>query len=224
MSPWIGAILLASAVLLWPGMPRVSSRRSLRWRVREWVERRTRQAKGKGVVPFLDALAAAMGAGLSHANAISMAVESSPRLSGDPAWQSVIDDARTGKPLASSWARLARRSQDPDVAALARAWRVSERLGCPLAEAVRSCALDSRSRSELRGKVAAATAGTTATSNLLSMLPVGGVLMAWSMGFAPTALYGTPVGMSALAIGLTLILVGRVIVARLICTVTGRLT
>lgn len=224
MSPWIGGILLASAVLLWPGVPRATSRRSLRQRLAGWVERRARRATGMGVVPFLDALAAAMAAGLSHADAIAMAVASSPRLSGDPAWQSVIDDARTGKPLASSWARLARRTHDPDVAALSRAWRVSERLGCPLAEAVRSCALASRSRSELRGKVAAATAGTTATSNLLSMLPVGGVLMAWSMGFAPMALYGTPVGMSALAIGVTLILVGRVIVARLICAVTGRLT
>ncbi|UJH71704.1 hypothetical protein [Ornithinimicrobium sp. INDO-MA30-4] len=111
VSPWIGGILLASAVLLWPGVPRATSRRSLRQRLAGWVERRARRATGMGVVPFLDALAAAMAAGLSHADAIAMAVASSPRLSGDPAWQSVIDDARTGKPLASSWARLARRTR-----------------------------------------------------------------------------------------------------------------
>lgn len=222
------AIAIGCAVLIWPKRSNSVTGKggrlgSFLWRAANRLPV-LRRGKAESVVPVLDALSAAMAAGLSHAEAVSMAVRASPVLTRDPAWAAVIEDAAAGKPLASSWARLARRTGDTDVAALGRAWRVSEKLGCPLADAVRSCAVASRARGELRSRISIASAGATATSNLLSLLPLGGLVMAWTLGLGPSELYGSPIAMLSMGLGLVLILVGRVIVSRLVGRVTGRLS
>ncbi len=168
------------------------------------------------VVTLLDALAAGLGAGLTPLAALQASISADRDGSQLRAVVPVLHAAERGGPVGPAWERVARRTGHPDLAALARAWGLSERLGCPLSEAVRSAAASSRSRTQLRQRLESATAGTRATSVLLTLLPLSGVGVAPLLGLTLGELYGTTAGATSLAAGVALLLLGRWTVERMV--------
>jgi tight adherence protein B len=216
------AVLVVVALLVRPGAPGVPvmaarGRRALD-RGSTWAARRLRRGVGgtdTRVVELLDDLGAALRAGLTPAEALRACL-----VVDRGGWRStvlapVLAAAEQGGPAGAVWERVARHEQHPEIAALARAWGLSERLGCPLAEAVCSTAASSRARTQLRQRLDTATAGARATSTLLSVLPVLGALAALTLGLGPEQMYGTLLGALSLGSGLVMLLVGRWLVARM---------
>ena len=72
-----------------------------------------------------------------------------------------------------------------------------------------------RTARDTRRAVAAATAGARATMNLLTALPIGGVVVAATVGVGPAQLYGSVPAQGCLLLGACLLLLGRWWVARL---------
>lgn len=164
------------------------------------------------VLALLDALGPALSAGLTPSEALRAATAAG---SGDglvSVLTPVTQAADEGRSTGAAWERVAQRTGHPDLAALARAWSVSERLGCALSQAVEQTARTCRDRTRAQQRLASATAGTRATSTLLTLLPIGGVGVAPMLGLDPLRLYGTPVALACLSLGAMLILVGRWIV------------
>lgn len=173
-------------------------------------------------VHLLDALAAALEAGLPTDRALHLAldsVEDEGRVAG--AWADLRRSADLGLPLAPSWDRAARRTGSPTIAAAGRAWAVAALSGAPLAAAVRSSAHAARERHRLLRAVEVATAGARATVTVLGLLPVAGVGLAAVLGIAPTTLYGSPPAVVSAAAGLALLLVGHLVVRALVARVVA---
>lgn len=220
--------MVALAVLLWPGSGGLvwSGSGFPRWSGPAWSASLSRLRRGRGggavdgqVVAFLDALAAGLGAGLTPSAALRTSVAADR--DGWPALlvETVLRATEQGGPAGPAWERVARRTGHPDLAALARAWGLSERLGCPLSEAVRSTAASSRSRTHLQQRLESATAGTRATCALLTLLPLAGVAVAPLLGLRLAELYGTTAGATSLAAGVLLLLFGRWTVERMVARV-----
>jgi tight adherence protein B len=90
-------------------------------------------------------------------------------------------------------------------------------MGVPLAQAVRTTAglLEARIAHERR--LAGAVAGARATVNLLTVLPVGGPLLALVLGIGPGELYGgSGLTQASLVLGLGMAGLGRLWVRRMI--------
>ncbi len=86
-------------------------------------------------------------------------------------------DAR-GAPLGPVWGDRARRSGSTAAAVVHRTWRLSERVGSPLADGVADAAEEVRAAADRRRRVAGAVAGPRATARLLTVLPLAGPLLA----------------------------------------------
>lgn len=171
------------------------------------------------VLVLLDALAASLAAGLPAAEAVRSAVSADTGGELVPMLVPVTQAALDGRPTGPAWERVATRAGNVHLTALAHAWTVSERLGCPLADAVRQTASSCRSSTLVQQRIASATAGTRATTTLLSLLPIGGLAAAPLLGIDPLRLYGTPVAVGCLAAGVLLLVMGRWTVERMIRTV-----
>lgn len=230
-------VLLGLAVLCWPsrrtlleaaaavglGLDRSPGRPSPRraaWpvhltKVFGWV----RPCRDGPVLPLLDAAAAALRTGLPTVEALEVAGGAvSDRLRSrvvDP----VVQAAREGRAVAPVWQKVARRTRDPDLAAVGRAWALSERTGAPLAEALTAAAAVARARLAHGRRVDAATAGAQATSALLTLLPLGGMGVGLVLGLSPGVLYGTPFAQASLGAGLVTLLLGRAVVRRMVARV-----
>lgn len=225
-----GAMTLAAAtVLLWPPRrPRQDPSATLARttdpgdtdrgnRARRMLGR-LRASPTVDVVPMMDALGAALEAGLSAGDALRMA-----HAVADPAGWLVplVQAADEGRPLGHQWRRLARRMGHPDLTSLAQAWTISERLGAPVAEAVATAATTARARTALTLRLSAATAGARATSAMLTVLPVGGLGLTLLLGLTPADLYAAPTaGVSAL-VGVLLLLFGRWMIRRMTARVSA---
>ncbi|MGB3829683.1 MAG: type II secretion system F family protein [Ornithinimicrobium sp.] len=229
---WLTAMLFLSAVWLWPtrsvirgraaaSMVKAPPTRNLapsRWLTR-W---RTRGEQRLDIVPLLDGLSASLAAGLTPEDSLRMAAQATTQQSMRAVIAPVLQAATQGRPLGAPWQRVARQHDHPDLSSLARAWLISERLGCPLADAVATTASTSRSRTMLQHRLDAATAGARATSTLLSVLPIGGVGIALTLGIDPITLYGNPLSMASALAGLSLLVGGRWLVRRMIARVGDR--
>ena len=79
-----------------------------------------------------------------------------------------------GLPIGPLWAQAATTSASPELRLLAQAWSLTEDLGAPLAEAVRTTAGLLRARMRAERRIAGAVAGARATMNVLTALPLGG--------------------------------------------------
>lgn len=237
------ATLAALAVVAWPGghteavapgreesLPVTgsdvrTSRRSAsgtREAAQELVRRFTRGRGGTDwEVHLLDALAAALEAGMPTDAALRLALDTAGDNGHLPeAWSELRRAAALGLPLAPSWARLARRTGSPTVAAAARAWAVSTATGAPLAAAIRSSAHASREGRRLDRAVEIATAGARATATVLALLPLGGIGLAALMGIGPSSLYGSTAALVSAGAGLALLLLGHLVVR----TMVGRVS
>jgi hypothetical protein len=81
------------------------------------------------------------------------------------------------------------------------AWRLAERTGAPIADLVERVEADARAMDRASAAAAAQAAGARATAWLLAGLPVGGIVLGYSIGADPLAvLLHTPIG-AACAVG-----------------------
>lgn len=185
----------------------------------EAIVRGLRGGRHGPVLPLLDAAAAALRAGLPTVEALDVAGGAVPESQRARIVAPVVQAAREGRSVAPAWQKVARQTGAPDLAAVGRAWALSERTGAPLAEALGTAATVARARLAHRRRVDAATAGAHATSALLTLLPLGGVGVGLVLGLSPTVLYGTPVAQASLGVGLVTLLLGRVVVRRMVARV-----
>jgi tight adherence protein B len=177
------------------------------------------------LLSLLEAVAPALEAGIGPASALRIVAEAragSGRL--DPLTVLATDIAAAagqGAMLAPMWRRAADSTGSAELLLLAHAWSLTEDMGVPLASAVRTTAglLEARIAHEQR--LASAVAGARATVNLLTVLPIGGPLLALVLGIGPVELYGESLlTQGSLVLGLCLAGVGRWWVRRMIEAVT----
>jgi tight adherence protein B len=201
-----------------PGLVQASSLERVR---RLLPGRRTTRVGSQDLLSLLNAIAPALDAGIGPASALRIVAEARAD-SGhlDPLTELAAETAAAaaqGVLLAPLWRRAAESTNSAELLLLAHAWSLTEDMGVPLASAVRTTAglLEARMAHEQR--LASAVAGARATVNLLTILPVGGPLLAIVLGIKPAELYGgSGLTQCSLVIGLSLAVVGRLWVRRMI--------
>ena len=125
----------------------------------------------------------------------------------------------SGDPLAW-WDHAGRTS--PAARSAGAAWRLAETTGAPLADVLDGVASTLREQQALADDLAAALAGPRATVHLLTVLPLGGVLLGELIGARPThVLLGTGVGRWCAVLGAVLLLLGRWWMGRMVRAVAG---
>ena len=227
------ALLVAGGVLFWPDhfgrcrvavLPGVSSAavlvpRSLAGSA--WERgRRWRHCGGAGrvspqdLLSLLDAISPALEAGVAPASALRIAADSRSG-SGRPdplaaLARDMASAAADGATLGPLWREAAETAGSRELLLLAQAWSLTEDMGAPLAQEVRTTAglLEARIAHERR--LAAAVAGAKATVNLLTVLPIAGPLLALVLGIGPGELFGgSRLTQGSLLLGLCLAGIGR---------------
>ncbi len=234
------AMLMAGGVLLWPDrrgrrldaillpVPPHSAlvSGSLAGPARD-SGRRWRQGRpAAGVSPqdllgLLDAIVPALEAGMAPASALRTVADTrcgSGRPDPLTALTRDLSAAATGGArLGPLWRAAAEAEGSAELLLLAQAWSLTEDMGVPLAQAVRTTTglLEARVAHERR--LAAAVAGAKATVNLLTVLPIGGPLLALVLGIGPGELFGSSrLTQASLVLGLALAAIGRSWVRRMV--------
>jgi len=157
---------------------------------------RVAQVSTADLLALLEAIVPALEAGMTPASALRIAADA----------RSAPDNPDPLGALGSA-----------ELLLLAHAWSLTEDMGAPLAQAVRTTAglLEARIAHERR--LAAAVAGAKATVNLLTVLPIGGPLMALVLGIGPGELFGSSrLTQGSLVLGLCLAGMGRWWVRRMV--------
>lgn len=221
---WALAVGVAG-VWCWPlpeGRPSRSGATVLRLRL-AWsaLSRRGESDPNNEVfVALLRGIAPAVHAGvpppIAVAAAASVAARATTRVQLRSDLAELEDAARSGAPLGPCWTGLALRYPHAGLGPVARAWSLSDRVGCGLSEAVGAAARMSTEEADHRRQIAAATAGPRATMQLLTLLPVLGVGISTVVGVNPLQLYSSGVGRTAMGLGLLLLWMGRRIIAGMI--------
>lgn len=227
------AALAAAGALAWPGRRAPEGVRLGRAGVGEgagprrgatfWQEdpidllRRRRARLGgepfeAALLALLDAVAAALRAGLPPVRALELGAVTLPTDAPPELLdlvEAVVDTSRDGLAVAPVWRNVAAAGRSAVLHTVAAAWGLSESTGCPLAEAVERAAAELRSALATRRKVRAAVAGPQATVTVLTVLPLAGPLFGLASGVGPGELYGNPIALACLIAGLALLWVGR---------------
>lgn len=230
MTALAAALLVVAAVCAWPargdggapealaadGPGRVPAGAS---HVRRWLGR---GGHSDDVVHLVEAVGAALTAGLGPADALvlvanSRAARAGPRTPVDDGLPALVQRARSGEHLSAGWRELAHQVGSPHLLLLARAWALSEASGAPLSAAATTAARLMRTDRDRQARAAAAVAGARATMRILTVLPLGGPALAALLGLDLVTLYGqSPAVWAALAGGLVLVALGRLWVGRLV--------
>lgn len=175
------------------------------------------------ILALVDAVVPALEAGLPPASAFVLAADSvapveQPRPGPAAAWARAAGRAvAEGAPVSTVLDRGADTLTSRELGVLAAAWSLSEETGGPLADAVRTAGAVVRGSMAQRERMLAAVAGARSTMNILTVLPIGGPLIAVAVGLDPSRLYlGSPLNQLCLVMGVALALVGRVWVRRLV--------
>lgn len=225
----LAAVLVAAAIALWPGSGRAATvsgsgndPRS-RFCRPSWLRRLTGSPdRDDDIVHLVEAVGAALSAGLGPADALRLVTDSR---AGGRAGRSEVDDvlpslvlrARSGDTLSQGWHEVADRLGSTQVRLLARAWALSESSGAPLASAASTAAHLLRAKRDRRRRSQAAVAGARATIRILTLLPLGGPVLAALLGLDLARLYAqSPAVWACVGGGLALIVVGRWWVGRLV--------
>lgn len=236
-------LMVALGIVLWPerldrrrlgallGGPGVSSSwlpagRLQRAPAGERASRRLRRRPAAGITSqdllgLLEAIAPALDAGMAPGSALWIAAEARSGtghpdplavLAGD-----IASAAAEGARLGPLWREAADSAGSAELRLLSQAWSLTEDMGVPLAQAVRTTVdlLEARIAHERR--LAGAVAGARATVNVLTVLPIGGPLLALVLGIGPSELYaGSRMTQISLATGLLLAGIGRWWVRRMV--------
>ena len=199
---------------------------------RRWRLRRDREHLLDGVLVLLDSMAPALAMGLPPSRALALATEATatdPLRTGaapgrrrgvtelDRLTGSLTAAADRGAALAGVWVEWARLTRSPEISFVASAWALSERHGAPLAVAVERAAAGLREARARQRKVRVAVAGPRATVTVLTVLPLTGPAFGLACGIDPATLYlGSPLAAVSAALGVGLIVVGRLWCRRMI--------
>lgn len=124
--------------------------------------------------------------------------------------------ARSGAPLGPCWTQLAIRYPQAGLGPVARAWSLSDRVGCGVGAAVTAAVRMTAQQADHRRQITAATAGARATMQVLTLLPVLGIGICALVGVNPVQLYSSGIGRIALCLGLLLLWTGRRVIAAMI--------
>lgn len=119
--------------------------------------------------------------------------------------------ARSGEPVDAAIATAARASSDAPRAwlLLAAAWAVASETGAPLASSLRELAAAFRDEAQLVREVSSALAGAVASTRLVMALPLVAVGFGALMGFDSFGvLFGSPLGIVCLVVGVLLLFAG----------------
>ncbi|GAA1902810.1 type II secretion system F family protein [Lapillicoccus jejuensis] len=224
-------LLLALAVLLWPGRPApvgppsrgsasatgggtAAPRPGLRRPVPMLgAGERRRAAADAELLVLLELLGPALRAGLPVIAALDgpgggTALGAALRAAGS-----------AGDPLGPVWGEWAARVGSDAARVVSRVWRLGERLGSPLADGVEDAAESVRAGADRRRRVATAVAGPRATAHLLTLLPVAGPPLSLALGLRPDELWGG-VGGPLAFVGAGLVVLGHVWCRALLRAVT----
>ena len=128
--------------------------------------------------------------------------------------------AQRGEDLAPVWFAYAEALRSDDLRLVAAAWSLCDTLGSPLAPTVATVSHVVRRRRSVRQRIAAALAGPRATMRVLTALPLSGPFVAIAVGVSPGDLYTETAGAMSLAVGLAVLLLGRLWAGRMIRAVT----
>lgn len=102
---------------------------------------------------------------------------------------------------------------------LAAAWDIATQAGAPLADTLHRFAASLRGLADNERDAVTALAGPQATTRLVMMLPVIGLLFGFALGFNSVGtLFTTPAGLTCLIVGGSLIIVARRWSARLLAS------
>ena len=235
----VTGLLAGIGILMWPSsfgrrrlaiLPRAPSASfPVPSAVLGWLGDRARGLPGRSaagvsvqdLLGLLEAIAPALEAGMAPASALRTAAEARsgsgrPDPLGELASAMALA-ASDGATLAPLWREVAESAGSAELLLLAQAWSLTEDMGVPLAQAVRTTAglLEARLAHERR--VAGAVAGAKATVNVLTVLPIGGPLLALVLGIGPGELYGgSRLTQGSLVLGLCLSGIGRWWVHRMV--------
>lgn len=228
----LAVLLAAAAVLTWPSPRRRTPARletpasagasAIRWIRAVAARLRGDRDRGDDIVHFVEAVGAALAAGLGPADALVLVAKSRTARVGagtdvDRALPELVLRARTGDGLSAGWRALADELHSPQLLLLARAWALSEASGAALSGAAATAARLMRTERDRRRRSEAALAGARATIRILTLLPLGGPVLAAALGLDLAHLYGhSPAVWACLAGGVVLLLIGRVWVGRLV--------
>lgn len=224
----LAAVCACLAVVAWPvrdapvilhgEVGRVARRRRLRRRYKPVSDL-------DAITAMLEGIAPALAAGVTPATAVAT---SASLASGRVSRPGLRDDlgrlaqqSAAGAELAPLWARIYARHRIPALDDIARAWALSEQLGCPLGAALGAATAMMREQADLERRIAAATAGPRATMQLLTALPILGIAIASLIGVPPWQLYAGPLGLTVLVLGALFVAAGRLLTRRMIRRATA---
>lgn len=221
------ALLVGAALLAWPVSVRRRARlvgggtpQGARWgrRSGEQQRRSNRKTDGDtadGLLAFLDIVAPSLRAGRTPEEAVRLACDV---VETGSLTASLQDALTTGRPIAGVLEEYGR--DDPGSRFVARSWQMSAQIGSPLADAVECAAGGVRASRAHRRKVVAASTGARTTIRILTLLPLGGPLLAVAVGVDPVRAYVlSPTAWVCLAVGGALVVAGRAWVERLLAEV-----
>lgn len=173
-----------------------------------------------GVLALLDALGAALRAGLPPATALRCIDVSARSEQVGMLQDRLLAAADAAAPLAPVWAREAAALRSHELRVVARAWALSETLGSPLADCVGLAADLVRHRVAHERRLAIALAGPRATTTVLSLLPLAGPGVGVLLGIPPAGLYSGSAALLSGLLGLLLLGAGRWWCASLVARVS----
>lgn len=229
------AALVGVILLVWPRQRRVIVTRPTEGQSRRdpvvetfgpvgWMRCRRRSSRSSGdvdrLITMLEGIGPAIAAGVAPAAAVAtsalLAAGSihDPRLRDD--LTALATAATSGEELSHRWRALHRDHAVPALAGVARAWALSEQLGCGLSESLSAATELMREQVDRERRAVVATAGPRATMQLLSGLPLLGIGIAALIGVMPWQLYAGRLGLLVLGGGLLLLFAGRRMVQRMI--------
>lgn len=151
-----------------------------------WVSRRTRQDRvarhsGRQSLHICLGLAALLRAGNVPFRGLALLAREYPCL--DP----VITTGQIGGDVGAALSRLADSPGRDGLGALARAWRLSEVTGSPMADIAQRIAALQRARADARRVVCAELSAARSSARLMAMLPALGLLLGYVSGGDPLA-------------------------------------
>ncbi|MEP7161485.1 MAG: type II secretion system F family protein [Dermatophilaceae bacterium] len=181
------------------------------------------------LISAVDALAAALEAGLPAPLAVDVAVRASSEPEVGEFLRRLVeapDEAlppvpsatppSAAPPSVTPPSATPMRPVESGAELLTRSWRLCHDVGAPLADATRTVAALLRTERARTRAVAAALAEARATVRILVGLPLFGPALAAGIGVMPADLYATPAAVASGVAGLALLVVGRWWMARLV--------
>lgn len=164
----------------------------------------------------LQVIASAMRAGQTFVGALQSVVEDAPEPSNRELKRAVTDEA-LGIPLTDALGQVTERMKSPDFQHVAIVASLQRDTGGNTAEVVDLVADTIRSRIEIRRMVRGLTAQGRLAGLILSMLPVGLLLIISVVNPGYThPLFHTTIGLVALGVALVLTVVGSIVIRRIV--------